>query len=467
MGRRLKQLTLHKRIKQRMNLDFRPVWKEIMVITLPAFIELVMSTLFGMIDMVMVGRLGPAAITAVGLTNQPFMLLLAIFAAVNIGTTTLVAWQIGAGKPEKAEAVTRQALVISFVLGTVVSGIGVFLAPAIVGFMGAESDTFADATIYFQIVAAGLLFQVINMGITAALRGAGETKIPMLYNVGSNLFNVFGNYVLIYGKLGFPRWEVAGAAVSTTVSRLLACLAGLFVLYCSRYSVIHLKLKDDYRLHRPTVKRIFTIGLPAALEQFILHGGLMIFAKTVSTLGTLKFAAHQIGLNISGLSFAPSTAFSVASTTLVGQSLGAEKEEQAANYAMIVHKIALVVAVFNAVLFILFSYPMARIYTSDPAVAAAAGMVLKILALALPGQSTQFALAGALRGAGDTMYPLYASALGIWVFRVVVAYIFVRIFHWGLAGAWVAFVMDQYTRSAVVYFRFRSGKWKHARFRVG
>ena len=114
--------------------------------------------------------------------------------------------------------------------------------------------------------------------------------------------------------------------------------------------------------------------------------------------------------------------------------MGAEKEEQAENYALIVHKIALVVAVLNALLFILFSYPMARVYTSDPVVAAAAGMVLKILALALPGQSTQFSLAGALRGAGDTMYPLYASTLGIWLFRVVVAYIFVRI----STGVWLA-----------------------------
>ena len=102
------------------------------MITLPAFIELVMSTLFGMVDMVMVGRLGPAAITAVGLTNQPFMLLLSVFAAVNIGTTTLVAWRIGAGKPEEAQAVTRQTILISLVLGALVSGVGVLLAPGVV-----------------------------------------------------------------------------------------------------------------------------------------------------------------------------------------------------------------------------------------------------------------------------------------------------------------------------------------------
>jgi putative MATE family efflux protein len=463
----LKKNGFKQRLPQKMALHSHPMWREIAVITLPAFVELVMSTLFGMVDMVMVGRLGPAAITAVGLTNQPFMLLLSVFAAVNIGTTTLVAWEIGAGRPEEAEKVTRQSLVIGLILGTVISGLGVLAAPAVVHFMGAGPDTIGDATSYFQIVAAGLVFQAINMGITAALRGAGETKIPMIYNVGSNLINVFGNYVLIYGKLGFPQWGVAGAAISTSFSRLLACFAGLYVLYGSQHSVIKIKIRDDYRLHRPTVKRIFDIGIPAALEQFVLHSGLMLFAKTVSSLGTLSYAAHQIGLNISGLSFAPSMAFGVASTTLVGQSLGADKVEQAERYANVVHKIALMAATINGLLFIFFSHPMARLYTADPAVATAAGTVLKILALSLPGQSTQLSLAGALRGAGDTMYPLYASTTGIWIFRVVVAFVFVRIFHWGLIGAWVAFVLDQYTRSAVVYLRFRSGRWKYTKARLG
>ena len=122
-----------------MALHSHPMWREIAVITLPAFVELVMSTLFGMVDMVMVGRLGPAAITAVGLTNQPFMLLLSVFAAVNIGTTTLVAWEIGAGRPEEAEKVTRQNASDGLILGTVISGLGVLAAPAVVHFYGGRA----------------------------------------------------------------------------------------------------------------------------------------------------------------------------------------------------------------------------------------------------------------------------------------------------------------------------------------
>lgn len=437
------------------------IWGQIFTITLPAFVELVMSTLFGMVDMMMVGRLSPAAIAAVGLTNQPFMLLMAIFAAVNIGGTTLVAWSIGGNNLKKAKTVTRQIIVVNTLLGLVIGLLGLGAARPIVLFMGANADTVGMATSYFQIVASGLVFQALILGISACLRGAGETKIPMAYNVGSNLLNVLGNYFLIYGKCGFPQMGVTGAALSTTLSRLIACLAAFYIIYLSNQTIIKLRMRERFLLDRDLIKQIFIIGLPSALEQFVLQSGLMLFAKIVSGLGTAGFAAHQIGINISGLSFSPSMAFGVAATTLVGQSLGAGDPEQADNYARSIRKLAIFTACLIGLGFLLFSHPLARIYTTDLAVARMAGTVLKILALAQPGQSSQLTLAGALRGAGDTMYPLYASALGIWVFRVGITYIFVNLLHWGLTGAWVALVMDQYIRSFVIHLRFYSGRWKY------
>jgi putative MATE family efflux protein len=226
-------------------------------------------------------------------------------------------------------------------------------------------------------------------------------------------------------------------------------------------------LKGSYKPDFGIIKKVFSIGLPAALEQFVLQSGLMMFARTVSGLGTAEFAAHQVGMNINGLTFAPSMAFGVAATTLVGQSLGANDEAKAEKYANVIHHMAMAVACFVGVIFLLFSHPMASIYTDDKNVANMAGTVLKIVALAQLGMPTQQSISGALRGAGDTMYPLYASAFGIWIFRVFVAHIFVNVFGWGLIGAWIALVLDQYTRAAVVYFRFRSGKWKHMKSRSG
>lgn len=444
-------------------LESKKHWGQIITITWPSFIELVMSTLFGMVDMVMVGGIGPAAIAAVGLTNQPFMLMLAVFAAVNVGTTTLVAWNIGGRHLKDARAVTRQILMINAILGTIISVLGVLLSRPIIVFMKGNADTMEMGVQYFQIVASGLLFQSLTLGITASLRGAGETKIPMLYNVISNLLNVFGNYVLIYGKLGLPAMGVAGAALSTTISRFLACAAGFYTIYFSRKTIMTLSFRESYKPDFKIIKKVFSIGLPSALEQLVLQSGLMLFARTVSGLGTEEFAAHQIGINISGLTFSPSMAFGVAATTLVGQSLGAGDREKAERYAGSVHRMAMIVAIFMGIVFLLFSHQMAGVYTDNLAVAGMAGTILKILALAQPAQSTQLSLAGALRGAGDTKFPLYASAMGIWCFRVLVAYVFVNIFNWGLTGAWTALVLDQYTRSVVVFLRFRSGKWKYIR----
>jgi putative MATE family efflux protein len=240
-----------------------------------------MSTLFGMINMIMVGQLSAAAITAVGLTNQPFMLLLAVFAAVNVGTTALVAWNIGAGNTEKASAVTRQIIAVNIVLGLVMSTTGIVFSRYIVTFMGAQADTIEDATAYFRIVSSGLLFQAVTMGITASLRGAGETRIPMMYNIGSNLLNVFGNYLLIYGKLGFPELKVEGAAISTTFSRIVACLIGFYIISLSNKSAINIRHRGRYHPDFVIIKRVFSIGLPAAMEQFVIQSGLMIFARTV------------------------------------------------------------------------------------------------------------------------------------------------------------------------------------------
>ncbi len=208
--------------------------------------------------MIMVGRISPSAIAAVGLTNQPFNLLIAVFAALNVGTTALVAWNIGSHSVKDAQEVTRQSLKMGLILGIIFSVLGVIAAPAVITFMGAQEDTFPLATQYFQIVSSGLIFLVLNMVITAALRGAGETKIPMFYNLAANLFNVFGNWVLIYGKLGFPRLEVAGAAISTVVSRLLGCLAAFYVLYFSKRSMLALKyseVKESRGLDSGIIKR--------------------------------------------------------------------------------------------------------------------------------------------------------------------------------------------------------------------
>ena len=245
---------------------------------------------------------------------------------------------------------------------------------------------------------------------------------------------------------------VSGACF-TVISRILACLWSL----CSTQQISYISIPQNrYKFDFGIIRKVLSIAQVFALEQFEIQA-ITMFARTYRR-GTADFAAHQIGINISGLSFAPSMAFGVAATTLVGQSLGAGEKQKAKEYADIIHHMAIFIACAVGVLFLLFSHPFARLYNKEVEVVALAGLVLKILALAQPGQSTQLTLAGALRGAGDTMYPLYASIFGIWIFRVFIAYVFVSIFKWGLVGAWI-FSIGSIYKSRSCIFKISSSGW--------
>jgi len=181
---------------------------------------------------------------------------------------------------------------------------------------------------YLQIVSLGWLFTTISLNVGAILRGSGDTMTPMRYNLLSNLLNVFGNYVLIFGKFGFPAMGVAGAALSTTLCRGVAAFLALRAIF-NKNKIIGVSLKDDYRIDKNLLERLISIGLPSAMEQFLLRLGQVFFSRAVAGLGTAVYAAHQTAVNISSLTFTPGQAFGMAATTMVGQSLGAKHPDVA------------------------------------------------------------------------------------------------------------------------------------------
>jgi len=436
--------------------DPKLINKRVWQLAWPAMVELLLSTLFSMVDMIMVGRISYQALTAVGLTNHPTMLALAVFQALNVGSTALVARFIGSGDIKNAKATVRQSMVLVTILGIVVSIGGYLLSPAIVTFMRAEPDVYPMSVSYLQIVSLGWLFTTISLNIGAILRGSGDTMTPMRYNLFSNLLNVFGNYVLIFGKFGFPAMGVAGAALSTTLCRGVAAFLALRAIF-NKNRNIGVSLKDDYRIDKNLLERLISIGLPSAMEQFLLRLGQVFFSRAVAGLGTAKTA-----INISSLTFTPGQAFGMAATTMVGQSLGAKHPDVAEKAGLAARRMGLIIALAIAIVLFFFGYDVALLYTDEPEVARAAANALKILAIMQPMQSTQFILAGALRGAGDTRWPLYSTAIGIWGIRVVLVHVFIAM-GMGLMGAWVAQLCDQAFRAVFIYSRYKSGAWKHTR----
>ena len=441
----------------RMNI-FHIVW--------PVFIEVLLGSLFGMVDMMMVGRISEhaaQAVSAVGMTNQPVFLGLSFVQALNVGGTAIIARYYGAKKYKNISLVLKHVMLLAMV-GFVlpISMLMIVLAPYVLSFLGADSSVIEVGSGYFRVIMLGFIFQSFSFTMTAALRGIGETKIPMRNNLIANSLNVLGNAVLIYGLFGFPVLGVTGAAISTALSNVIAMSLNLrYVL--SKKSVLYLDFKEKFEFRFEMMKDLIRIGLPTALEQLALRVGIISFLNIVSGLGTNVYAAHQISLNILNLTYSPAQAFGITASTLMGQSLGAKNEQLARIYTRMCQRIGFVIAIGMSLFIFFGSKTLAEFYSTNPEIIQNTMIALTIVAFVQPFQSHQLITSGALRGAGDTVWPLIAIFVGSILIRVSLGYIFVNIIGLGLAGAWYAVFIDQFIRWLIILFRFKSGKWKNIR----
>ena len=444
----------------RMNI-FHIVW--------PVFIEVLLGSLFGMVDMMMVGRISEhaaQAVSAVGMTNQPVFLGLSFVQALNVGGTAIIARYYGAKKYKNISLVLKHVMLLAM-LGFVIpiSVLMILLAPDVLAFLGADSSVIEVGSGYFRVIMIGFVFQSFSFTMTAALRGIGETKIPMRNNVIANSLNVLGNAVLIYGLFGFPVLGVTGAAISTALSNVIAMSLNLrYVL--SKKSVLYLDFKEKFEFRFEMMKDLIRIGLPTALEQLALRVGIISFLNIVSGLGTNIYAAHQISLNILNLTYSPAQAFGITASTLMGQSLGAKNEQLARMYTRMCQRIGFVIAIGMSLFIFFGSKILAEFYSTDTEIIRNTMIALTIVAFVQPFQSHQLITSGALRGAGDTVWPLIAIFVGSIVIRVSLGFVFVNLLGLGLAGAWYAVFIDQFIRWLIILFRFKSGKWKNIRINL-
>ena len=441
-----------------------PINKEIMNIAWPVLIELVLSSLFGMINMMMLGNIADhgyaaAAVAAVGVTNQPLFLGLAVVQALNIGGTALIARYFGAGNHDRMENVMKHVMIISMILSAPLALAAFIYADQIMAFMGAQQDTIEVGRIYFRIICISYLLQSFNFSISGSLRGIGETQIPMGVNLQANFLNVIGNALLIYGLFGVPALGIQGAAISTVIANTVAC--SLLIRYLrSGKSKLNFSFAHPFHFSMKTMKSLAKIGLPSALEQLALRSGMILFIQIVSGLGTVVFAAHNIGMNILTLSFTLGQAFGIAASSLVGRALGAGDANLAEKYASRTGKIGSICGAILGLAFFFGAEYIVSFYSSDPEIIRNAAIAIRVAAITQPFQSHQLIVAGSLRGAGDTIFPLISTFFGILIIRVAAATFFVQVLGLGLLGAWLAVMLDQIIRWFLIAMRFRSGKWK-------
>ena len=430
----------------------------------PVMVSNLLQTLTTTVDLVMVGSLGaeaPAAVAAVGLGGNFVYLFFAVMISVSAGTIALVARAMGAKDQALADHVLKQSFVLGAILSVPLTLAGVLLAEPVLEAFGAAPDVVGPGAAYIQIISLVVFFQFLNFLGSAALRGAGDTVTLLWVGVLVNVVNFGINVNTIYGNVFIPRMGVVGAAIGTSISYVVGA-AVLVVLFLRGKHRLRLHLGGS-RVNFVTVKRIFRIGWPAALEQIMLQVAFLIWVGMVVAYGTEVLAAHQIGLRIQSFAFMPGFGFAIAATALVGQNLGAESPRKAERSGWDAVRLSVIVMTTTAVAIFLLAELIARLFISDPTVIAWSVTFIRIHAISIPAVGVFFAIDGALRGAGDTRFPLLTSLSGIYVVRLPLAYLLGFVLGFGIVGVWIPLVVEYWYRAAVISNHFRRGRWKTLR----
>ncbi len=448
------------------------LYKDIIHIAWPSFVELLLTQLASMVDMMMVGgiggktnpELGVQALSAVGLTTQPKFLMMTAFVAMNTGVTALIARYKGRNEQENANLVLRQGLMFSCIATMLLCILGFIFARPLIIFMGsAEEAVTVLAVQYLRIQLAGFITVALTSTITAALRAVGDSKTCMVYNLVANIVNVIFNWLLIGGNLGFPCLGVAGASIATVTGQLVAFVMALTVIIRGN-GFLKLELQKGFKPHKVMLGNMTGIGIPAMIEQLLMRTGMIIFAKTVASLGTTAYATHQVCMNIQALSFMTGQAFAVSATSLVGQSLGRRRTDMAQAYCSKTRNMGFMFAILLALTFAFFGGDIVSLYNKEPSIIETGGRIMLFVALLQPFQTSQFIIAGGLRGAGDTRSTAIITTITVLLVRPLFANIFIQL-GFGLYGAWIALACDQLLRTVLVFTRYQSGKWKLIKIR--
>ena len=426
----------------------------------PAVLESFFVAIVGIVDSMMVSRLGEYAVAAVGLTIQPKFIGLALFIAINVAVSSLVARRKGQGDREGAGKILLTAILVIILAGILVSILCVVFANPIIAFSGSQVETHESAVLYFRIIMGGMLFSIISLVINAAQRGSGNTRIAMTTNLTSNLVNICLNYLLIGGNFGFPALGIRGAAIATVIGTAVACMMSIASLF-NKKSFVSIPYIIQNKLG-PTIqslKQIYSLASNVFMEQIFLRIGFMSVSVMAANLGTRAFAVQQVGMNIMSLSFSFGDGMQVAAVTLIGQSLGQKNPALAKKYGAICQRIGNLISIILSVIYLICGEWFYSMFFTEKESISMGVDIMQIMVIIVLMQVSQVIYMGCLRGAGDVRFTTMASIISVTIIRPVTSFLFAYGLGFGLIGIWFGVVCDQIVRLILTQWRFRSGKW--------
>lgn len=425
---------------------------------IPLMLEQLLLVTVGMADTMMVAKVGQAAVSGISLVDQLNTLLIQIFAALATGGAVVASQYLGRKDRDSACQSARQLVYIVLLISCSVGAIAVLFNQHLlrIVFGNVEAEVMQAANTYFWLSALSYPFIALYNAGAALFRSMGNSKVSLFAALVMNVVNIGGNAIFIYGfQMG-----VAGAALSSLISRTIACAMMMYLLH-NPDMPIYLRdlLHFDYK--KDIVKSILRIGVPSGLENGMFQFGKLLVASLIASFGTTAIAANAICNNIASFSNIPGSAVSLSMITVVGQCVGAKEYKQARGYVKLLLKMAYIGMGVVNVATILLASPLVQFYGMPQATTELAIEVLIVNCIVSSViWQPSFIMPNALRAAGDTKYTMMVSAISMWIFRVGMSYVLGQWFDMGLMGVWLAMMIDWLVRGIAFIWRFKGDKWE-------
>ncbi|GMT46230.1 MAG: MATE family efflux transporter [bacterium] len=427
--------------------------KLILHFALPMLAGNVFQQLYNVVDSIVVGRaIGKEALAAVG-ANFPFIFALISFVVgIAIGSTVIISQYFGAKKMEQVKRAIDTLYIFMFFAAIAITVLGILFAKDIFRLIDLPADVLPEAVQYFKVYALGFIFFFGFQGTSAIMRGLGDSKTPFYFLGGSTLLNIALDliFVLIF------HWGIKGVAAATVISQAAAFFAIVFyVNHYHKFLDFHpRRMRFDKIIFRKSLK----IGLPTGFQQTFVAVGFMALFRIVNMFGTSTIAAYSVAIRIDSFAAMPAMNFSAALATFVGQNIGAGKMERIRKGLTATLLMANIVAVVISVLALLFAEPLMQIFTKDAGVVEIGKHYLLIVPLFYVVFATMFSINGVMRGAGDTMVPMFISIISLWFVRIPVSW-FLSL-KYGAIGIWWGIPVAWFVGLTLAFTYYKTGRWK-------
>lgn len=443
-------------LRRRIDFTTGSIPKHLIAFSWPMFLGNVLQALYNVVDSVWVGHyIGPHGLGAVSVGFPIIFALIALIVGITMATTTLVSQYQGAGRSDMVQKVNGNSVLLLIYLGIISTIIGLLVNRPLLSLINTPPEIFPMAAEYLLVFLLGLPLMFVYNVVTAILRGMGDSRTPLRFLFYATVINIVLDPLLIAGIGPFPEMGVAGAALATIIAQGIA--AWVSVRYLTKSGLLKL---TTWRIDRDLARTTFKIGIPAGLQQTLVSLSIVAVSSIINRFGADIVAGFGAASRIEQFAFLPAMSVGFAVSALVGQNLGAGREERVGQVVWWSSALGGGITGIVTLMVLAFPMPILSLFTTDPAVLQHGSEYLRIMVLSYIPMSLMFTIGGVMRGAGDTAANMWITLGTLWFVRVPLAWYLSSGAGLGIHGVWWAMVISPMAGSLLNYLYYRTGRWK-------